>query len=840
MKTHRADDQLIRKDCAVRERRHSGRFPAVSITLAVAFGIIFDRRSSLEFALLQPAFCLLAGTTVIAFCLRQRRNGAIAVLALWGIAGAIHHHMFWHASPRSDIEHFLNESPTLVQLTGTVNDRPTIYLEEDQRRAGRIFATDATHFELNCKELLTDTERISVTGRLKVFLTGRLEDVAQGDSIRLSGWVRSLTPPMNPGQFDSRAYYKGRGISGLLEVRHAELASVTNRNTSLRGAVRTWLRGRFETVLRQHMSDETKPVALAILLGDRSLIGRSQRDAFVKSGTMHILAISGLHVGILAGFLFFLGRLLRLSKQNSTLLMLVLLALYIDAADSRPPMIRAFVLIVIVCSAQLVRRPAFSLNSLAVAAMFILASNPTDLFSVGTQLSFLAVAAILWILSVEKREEDSVDVAAAPDSRRAKEVLMPAWQRIVCAASFRIRDGMVLSGSIWLVTAPLVASAFHIVSPVGLFINVLLVPCVVILLCAGFLTLLVGVASVSAASIPAFVFDSILRELLWIVDAAAGFKLSHIYVPAVPDWWLACFYLVVATAMIATVIRKRPARVWCAALLWFVFGVSLGLRSNQPNGLRCMFLSVGHGLSVVTQAPNGRVVVYDAGCRGDGWTAARTLESALWDNGITRIDALVISHSDSDHFAAAGQILESMKVGRICMSRHFPDEAQSGTLALCEKATAMNIPVDFVQAGDRLLVDPDMKCDVLHPASSKSFESDNEASVVLELTYRGRRILLTGDLKGEGLRQVLRSEPRKADVMLAPHHGDLEANSPELIAWASPDWAVSSSMRRFDPQPLEERFGPSTKVLTTSRVGAVEVAVSPAGEISVKTHRESD
>ena len=818
-----------------------GRLPAATVVLGIASGVLFDRFGNWSLSILLGGFVVTCLTWLLSQGLQRTRAAAALVVVASAFTGAIYHHHAWHSLPADDIAPLLSQQPVLIRCEGTVASQPLVLPPRENPFNPNLPPESSTQFQFEIQSLSSTTGQRTVSGRLQVVVDGILEGVNAGDRVDVQGWSQANRPLMNPGGFDVAGYGRARGLRGIVRVRNPELINTIVKGTSIFGLLKRTLRSRAEAVLETAIPDDVRPVADAMLLGDRSTLPRDTRTVFVESGTVHLLAISGLHIGILMLFLLALGRAMRLSSRHSIVLALTVLFIYLQVADCRPPMIRAFVIIAIWSVARVLRRPAFSANSLAIAAIVVLGINPTSLFDVGSQLSFLAVAVIFWLTSLSRLSSGEPDVAATPAGNDADsgnptatpDVLQRPWVRSLKSFGKTIGALWLVSGSIWLISTPLVMSVFNVVSPAGLVINVLLVPVVGFGLCFGFASILLGTISQTIAWPFAYVFGWFLKGLVAVVEFAAAIDLGHVYVPEPPTWWLIVFYMAVASAMLATTVKHRPARVWSVVGVWIIFGLTLLPANREESSLRCTFLSVGHGLSVIVETPAGKTLVYDVGSRGGGELSARVLKEALWSRGVSKVDALLVSHSDIDHYNGAIDLLNSVPVGRVLCSRHFPDARQLLTLQMFERAEELGVASTIVVQGDRVCLDDSVTIRVLQPAASSSYESDNASSIVLEIEYRNNRILLTGDLDEDGLEELLQQSPRNVDVLLAPHHGEPGANPSALAEWAKPNWVIASAPTPAYQDELVATYGPSARVLMTSESGAVTVIVNGDGAIRV-------
>jgi competence protein ComEC len=272
---------------------------------------------------------------------------------------------------------------------------------------------------------------------------------------------------------------------------------------------------------------------------------------------------------------------------------------------------------------------------------------------------------------------------------------------------------------------------------------------------------------------------------------------------------------------------------WQLALLsaWIVIGLAPSLlRATQRDALECSFVAVGHGACVVLESPTGETLLYDAGSLGSPEFATQTIASYLWNRGILRIDGIVISHADIDHYNAVPGLLERFAVGIVYVSPMMfdgiDDRQTRGPEVLLEAIRAAGVPIREVWSGDRLRFGPETTLHVVHPPRRGVLGSDNANSITLAVEHAGRRLLLPGDLETPGLENVIAELPYDCDVLLAPHHGSRRSDPPGFAAWSTPNWVVISGSGTDDVRPVVQTYERAgANVLHTSQFGAVHFSI---------------
>ncbi len=832
------------------------RAPGVPVVLAFILGIVVDA----NIPLIGRWGWLFSATAMLFAALMWWLGGwrsltGCLLLAVVG-TGAVRHHDVWFVGETNDIGLFAREAPHPARVIGTIAERPQLIRELDEESSRPWASRERSVLILKCRQLRDGDHWLDVTGGVRVDVSGLASNLQIGDEVELFGRLSLPEGPRNVGEFDFAEFLKTQGIHAVLRCRSLEAVQLLKRPDDWLAQIqrqRIAAREHCEQLLRGKMSSDTAPVAMALLLGSRSRMTSQQREAFVESGTMHVLAISGLNVAILAMFVGFICRLLNLPRGLTAASIFAFVGGYAAITEAGPPVVRAALLVFLTTLAWPWNRPTIPNNLLAFTALGLLLWNPTDAFNVGAQLSFLAVAVIVWWSARRgwqleedqlKAEKDAVRPTAKTEAELAKELAerLPrtSLQKALVGSWSKLREGTEISFFVWLFSSVLIARQFHLVSPIGLLANIPLIPVTTVTLWLGYSMLLVGFASSTVAGWIAVPFDCSLRSMLWIVDIAAELSCGHRYVPTPPMWWLIGVFVCLGSLlgwMRGPLLRHLG---WYAFWLWAVIGLIAALPFPGTEPLRVSVLSVGHGLSVLIESPSGRTLLYDAGMMGNGRRARDVVQQTLWHRGHSRLDGIILSHADTDHVNGVAGLLRTVPVGHLFVSPQFVDWNQHEVRQVLDTARHCEVPVRLTWQGDSFRLGAAIRCHVLHPTANEKLSPDNANSIVLQIEYAGCRILLTGDLERDGLIRLLHTPSQRTDVVLSPHHGSLGANTTDLARWARPRWLIASADRRANLETLRSRFGPETTVLSTAEHGAITFEIHADGRMTCETFRGAD
>ncbi len=814
--------------------REFARAPLVPVALAATAGLIADRYIGVPLgAGLSAAVVALVGWYFTRSATPRAALGWLLVCAA-ALASA-HHHSHRNAFAPDDISRFAKGAPVAVSVRGRLADEPDRFrpprpdpLLTMQREASSSGVLDVTEIET------ADGWR-PASGRLRLAVEGRLDDLHCGDVVEATGRLSRPDGPHNPGERDHRAFLLDRQITAELRVKRSA-EPVVRLEEGWRTSLFGWLavvRGWGARALQENLPDESG-LATALLLGDSTALDREEWDVYVRTGVIHALAISGQHLVVLGWFAWFVFRLCGVRRRHAAWAVALFLVAYALMTGARPSAVRAAVMVCVICGGIILRRPVILANAFAVAWLIVLASNPTDPFTAGCQLSFLSVFVLLWGITPWLTPGELTAVQQLVEETRG------LTEKVLRAVLRALWQALAVSAIITTVNTPLILAWQNIASPLAILLGPPLILLTAIALVTGFLVLVAAPFGTVVAWPFARITEYSLAGCEWLVHLGDRVPFGHVYSPAPAMWWLVGFYLLVAGAVLLDGLRAR--RCFVAIVVWTAFGLMLSFQPPASDETRVTFLAVGHGGCVVIETPDGRVLLYDAGTTAGPDVMRRVVSPYLWSRGIGRIDEVFLSHADLDHFNGLPELLRRFAVGRVTMTPTFADRDSPGVTTVLAALEKHGIATRVVVAGERFTAGS-LSFDVLHPPKIGPPGNENTRSLVLLMRYEGHTVLLTGDLEGEGQSLVTARPVAPVDVMLAPHHGAKNANAPRgspekpepgvMAVWARPKLVVSSQRVGTPTDHLRASYGAvGATVWDTPTAGAVTVRIHATGVIA--------
>ena len=814
------------------------RMPWLSrVALAWCVGIVLGSVLAWLWVMIVGAAALMAGL----ICHRRGRSRAAAWLGLAAlvlIAGAWLIVQRDYVS-RDSVARFIHDEPVIAKLRGTIVSEPR-EVGGEQGPFGRFsYQGPGTLFELSVDAIDAGAGFESASGVLLVRIKQDDHRPALGQRIEATGWMSAIGPTMNPGEFDYRAYLREQGVVGRVTLmRRGNWRALGPAPRWTPTGLRRSIGDAAASSLRLGMPDDSEMIGLldALLLGRRTGDINALSDSFRAVGLSHVLSISGAHLGILLLIVWGLARLVIGRPRLVTLAVLVVLALFLLAVPWRTPIIRAAIMSAVFCVGYGLGRRMTAGEMLSAAALIVLVCKPSDLFNAGFQLSFGVVGAIL--------------LFARPVSRwvlaesEAKVVHPSIWDLVLRY----LVDFSAVSGVAFSVALSMVMYHFKLVSPLAAVLSMLALPVLSAVLAVGYLKIIVGLLSPALGSLLAVPLAWASDSLSGLVVQAQRWPGASFTLSAQPSvaWTLGALAFVVA--LLSGVFKRRYMALVCCLVVvvgwsWFEQRPGSMMASEDRPALVVNMFAVGDGSCFFVRSGD-QTLMFDCGSQAFWRIGERSIVPALSSLGVRRIDTLMLSHADLDHYVGVLDVIDAVEVRRVLVSPDVLREADAhptrATAFLVRSLRQRGFEPVPIERGWRESFG-DAGLEVLWPAPGYASDKNNNNGLVLRIEAAGKRVLLNSDIQGEAIERLLVDpEQLRADVADLAHHGSFVAQSPKWLEAVGASLVLQSSGPRRPEQdqwkPVLESMG--IERLWTNERGMVALVIDEAGEISWTGHRE--
>jgi len=717
--------------------------------------------------------------------------------------------------------------------------------------AGAVEARgDGLRFYIDVTGVDTGAQWKMAKGRVQVTTRERGEQVAglrRGDIVRAFVALKLPKNFGNPGGFDYEWWLRARGVSMTAYLKPGRIVKVGEGPSSLLRSMdsyRAELSAFIDGVGLKHAG-----IFKALTIGEKGAIPEDEKEDFRRSGTAHLLAISGLHIGFVAfvSYLVVLWLLKRSSRlmlaidvRRTAVIVSFLPVLFYAAISGfslstqrAVIMIGAYVITVAICRV----RDLYS--TLALAAFVLLLVNPAALWDAGFQLSFTAVLAIIYIIS---KSREAGGGALSKD-------FGPYFMRRFL---IRFKDFTLVTVAASLATVPIVAVHFHRVSAVGFIANLIIVPV------ATFVVVPLGLLSVLAYSVSEGVSTWLMQAtdvVIGIIAGLAGFfaqtgwASSWVATPGLLE--VAAYYIALAALPLFILKKSRRRAGLLLALSFVCVLVSYGYgkyTATGPSLMEVTFISVGQGDATLVEFPEGadgrrvRMLIDGGGFASLNFDSGKdVIAPLLWKRKIKKIDYIVLSHPQRDHMKGLLFIAENFS------PREF---WWGGSGRLSEELTSTlkenKVKVRELGAGSPAATIGEVRIEFLNPPQSSLLPTGldvNDSSLVMRLIYGKRGFLFTGDVGEAGEAALMRSnnkEGLRADILKAPHHGSRYSSSAAFLELVRPQAAIISLGRGnsfgFPHKETLIRYKElEVDIFRTDSVGAVVVTTDGEG-LDIRSH----
>jgi competence protein ComEC len=816
--------------------RYVARVPMMAAAAAFATGIVIEPYIYHPIWFWLAAALALGGAALYLHSRMQYLTYATALVVFACVGAFTSQAAASKPSPPTKIVNYANGEP--VTLRGTV-------MRDGILRTGAFGSPDES-VDLAVEQVATEAGNLPASGgvRLSVYaptksrawesdsdeetpdISAPLRIYRYGDRIQVTAKLRAPLNYRNPGSFDYVGYLDGLGLQAIGSAKVETVQVLEGRGGSKLEGWRWAARRKVLAQIHRVWPQDQAGLFDAMVLGDRAFLSKGTRTEFQRSGTYHILVVSGMNVGIFAVALFWLLRRVRAGAEFATILTILLSCGYALLTDLGAPILRSLLMLAVYQLTRLFYRDRAALNAVGIAALALLVWDPRQVFDPSFQLTVLSVIAIagICIPLIERTSEPyraalkrlfikGYDQAFAPkiaqwriDLRMIAERMqrligkrLGAWITVaVPTTALSIYELVVVSATMQVALALPMVWYFHRLPWRSLWANLAVVPLTGVLMPACVVGVAVSFVSLALAKIPALIASYSLAGITSTVHffGAAGAHDVRLAKPA------ALPALFCGVAIMLAILLARRHRLAAALGLVTLCASTAWIANPQPvethkGVLEITAIDVGQGESLLIITPEGKSLLLDSGgllgfSRSEFDIGEEVTSSYLWNRGMDHLDAVAFSHAHSDHLQGMRAVIANFRPRELWMGADADNALTHGVQQACGEY-GVTIRRHFM--GDRFEFGG-VKFEVLAPARDLEINARDldDSSMVMRASFGENAIILPGD-SHKKVEEQLASKSISADILKVGHHGSATSTSAEFLTAVHPKFALISAGR---------------------------------------------
>lgn len=636
-----------------------------------------------------------------------------------------------------------------------------------------------------------------VEDKMKVLVTATNVNVSSGDVIRVRGRTYGYDKPSNPYQMNYEMYMLSNGYSCNMWAESVENTGIHNESVIYKiEAYREKVNRFFDKI----MPEDTASVLKALTTGYKYDINENTRENYKNMGISHLLAVSGIHVSVIAGAVFFIfSKIFGGSKRKAMPFAAAFLILYLFFTGVSPSAVRAVLMTVTFYIGYIISRSSDKLNLTAFSAFIMLLINPIYLWNISFQLSYIGITAVGLTDDIIKDHKDIGPISKA----------------------------LMFSLLVWIITTPLTMYYFGGISIIAPITNIIFVPYLSFSTGLGLLSAIMSIFD------EGFVAASIAGKMIFVYNTLADkIKTDGFYIDTLKPS-LSAVVIIYAFMLLVIYFRNNKRKLLVTTGIFSSVSIAYtGMVLSAPSEI--VFFDAGQGDSSAVLIPGKFMAVIDGGPEGEAdMSVIPYIESKAG-----KADILFITHTDADHLSGALDIIQNGLTGKVVVSKYADNKMVN---KIIDEAKVKNIPVILASAGDEF---DTQWCDIecIYPIGTTS-KNENETSLVLKVTIGNTEVLFTGDITSEIEYELLKSDI-DCDIIKIAHHGSKTSSSEDFLKMTGAEFAVieagENNIYGFPHNDVIQRLEElNVNTFFTGKDGAVIFYVDKSGYIEdIKTFRK--
>lgn len=590
-----------------------------------------------------------------------------------------------------------------------------------------------------------------------------------GDRIKFNAILEEPLSNTNPKLYNYKLSLLSDNIYATATIREHSILDISKPKLNILLRAKIGFINKIEQIFDQYLTDKNSSLMKSILIGKYSYLGEDDIQKFKDLGIIHIIAVSGLHIGILTVLFLRLFSFIGINRKLSIVATIILIWLYAYFIGNPVSVLRSNITFTILLLSQLWAKPYDSVNTLFFAFLVLILINPFFIFDVGFQLSFITTFFIIY--------------------------LSPKIRRVFHSKGSNILESVSAILSAQMGVLPVQTYYFNRIPVVSVVANLLIVPMFTICLVLSIVLIPFSFISDYISTSIGIIINSILNLQFIGTEILNHFPVLNIRLPSPSLIEMGIYYFLIFTIFDIINVRKIKREIIKVLVMYFILLIFINVLSlNYGNSLSIEFIDVGQGDSILLRTKSGNYLIDTGGNTfGDFDIGENIVLPYLEKHGVFKLKGAFISHYHEDHCKSLPYLMDNMTIENIYLPYTKPNNLLYENIK--DKANEKGIPINILTKGDRLKVDVSTNILVIGPDDrmlKSSVDEDNELSLVLLLQHYNNTMLFTGDIEDKGEYNIIETLNNNVDLLKVPHHGSNTSSSVDFLSSIKPNTGIIS------------------------------------------------
>ena len=711
-------------------------------------------------------------------------------------------------------------------------------------------------------------KKIMINKKFLIKVKNKKENLNYGDKIAFVGEFEKATSRSNYKGFSYEEYLKSKGVYGTINISYEEITVIRKNNINIISRLANNFRKEIIKRMNYLLKDDTKDTLTGFQF-KKNIIEKAFRD----SSLSHMLAVSGAHVSyIIMGVCFALNKI-KLDKKIAKVITISILTFFMFVTGFSPSVTRACIMGIIVLISGILYKQTDSINGICLALLIILIANPFSIYNVGLQLSF---GGTIGIVLFSKNISKCIDMLFGNYTENSYKIekRMIIAKTNKCLEYIKAILAVILSAQIIII--PITVLNFNTISLTFWISNILASPFMGIIIIGGFIILFISFISIKMSIIFSYIYKIVLNLLIVFIKLCSKIPLSKVYVITLNEITIISYYFLILSInyyfiltaqknkssienliyKLMQTIKKRIQVNYKKILKNIIIAIIIifFIKCFYKNyiGLQLYFVDVGQGDCTVIKTPNNKNIIVDGGGNSNSESNYDIGENIvlpyLLNRKIGKLDYMIISHFDSDHYQGLEYVIKNLKVKTVIIPKQL--EENYNCKEFLKIAKKKKVKVVEVKAGDRIELDKNLYMLVLWPVDDGIMENiTNNNSLVFKIFYNNCSILFTGDIEEVAEKEIIskydneifrKKNMLKADILKVAHHGSKTSSTEEFLKMVKPKIALigvgkNNKFGHPNEEVIKRISSMGTNIFRTDLSGEIKISINKKGKVEIKS-----